>query len=324
MSKSYNIAFVGLGSIAKRHIKNVCDYITSCGNTYSIDLYRSNIGRPISEEIRPLVTASYLYSLDVQKDYDMVFITNPTSLHLEAAVKFRPHAKALFIEKPVFNGFDVDENVINTLDEIPSYVACPLHYNPVLQYVKQNIALTKVIAVRAMSSSYLPDWRPGQDYRQTYSAHADQGGGVDIDLIHEWDYLTWVFGMPSTCKAIVGKYSALEIDSNDIALYVAKNDQMTFELHLDYFGRKTQRTLEIFTQDDTIQCDLIAGTITYLKEDKIINVNAERNAFQMAEIKHFFDIAEGRIENDSNVAHGVKVLKLTHYCPLKVVDGSKG
>lgn len=311
MSKHYNIAFVGLGSIAKRHIKNVCDYISSCGNTYSIDLYRSNLERPIAEEIQPLVSASYLYSGDVQKDYDMVFITNPTSLHFEAALKFRPHTKALFIEKPVFDGFNVDDDIIKTIDEIPSYIACPLHYNPVLQYVKQNIDLNKVISVRAMSSSYLPDWRPGQDYRQTYSAHTDLGGGVDIDLIHEWDYLTWIFGMPTVCQAVVGKYSALEIDSNDTALYVAKNDQMTFELHLDYFGRKTQRTLDIFTQDDTIQCDLIAGTINYQKEGKTINVNAERNTFQMEEIKHFFDIAEGRIENDSNVEHGVKVLKLT-------------
>lgn len=311
MSKHYNIAFVGLGSIAKRHIKNVCDYISSCGKTYTIDLYRSSLERPIADKIQPLVDASYLYSGDVQKDYDMVFITNPTSLHLEAALKFRPHTKSLFIEKPVFNGFEIDDAIIKKLDEIPSYVACPLHYNPVLQYVKQNIDLSKVISVRAMSSSYLPDWRPGQDYRQTYSAHADLGGGVDIDLIHEWDYLTWIFGMPTICQAIVGKYSALEIDSNDTALYVAKNNQMTFELHLDYFGRKTQRTIDIFSQDDTIQCDLIAGTISYLQEGKTINVNAERNAYQIAEIKHFFDIAEGRIENDSNVEHGVKVLKLT-------------
>lgn len=311
MSKHYNIAFVGLGSIAKRHIKNVCAYILSCGNTFSIDLYRSSIDRPIAEEILPFVDKNYLYSGEVQRDYDMVFITNPTSLHLEAALKFRPHTKSLFIEKPVFNGFEIDDAIIKKLDEIPSYVACPLHYNPVLQYVKQNIDLSKVISVRAMSSSYLPDWRPGQDYRQTYSAHANLGGGVDIDLIHEWDYLTWIFGMPTICQAIIGKYSALEIDSYDTALYVATNDQMTFELHLDYFGRKTQRTLDIFTQDDTIQCDLIAGTITYLKKTKTINVNAERNAFQMAEIKHFFDIAEGRTENDSNVEHGVKVLKLT-------------
>lgn len=309
--KHYNIAFVGMGSIGKRHLSNVCQLITSKGNTYDIDLYRSSMSRELSKEITSLVANQYLCNEPVKKEYDMVFITNPTSMHLETAVKFRPHTKALFIEKPVFDGFDVDEDVIKTLDEIPSYVACPLRYNPVLQYLKQHIDLSKVISVRAISSSYLPDWRPGQDYRQTYSAHSDLGGGVDIDLIHEWDYLAWIFGMPTQCLGIAGKFSNLEIDSNDTALYIAKNDKMTFELHLDYFGRKTQRTLDIFTHDDTIQCDLIAGTISYLKEGKTINQNAERNAYQIAEIMHFFDIAEGRIENDSNVEHGMKVLKLT-------------
>mgnify|MGYP001771925420 FL=1 len=307
----YNIAFVGMGSIGKRHLSNVCQLITSKGDSYSIDLYRSSMSRELPKEVTALVENQYICNEPVQKKYDMVFITNPTSMHLETAVKFRSHTKALFIEKPVFDGFDVDEDIIKTLDEIPSYVACPLRYNPVLQYVKQHIDLSKVISVRAISSSYLPDWRLGQDYRQTYSAHADLGGGVDIDLIHEWDYLTWIFGIPTQCLSFVGTFSNLEIDSNDTALYIAKNDKMTFELHLDYFGRKTQRTLDIFTHDDTIQCDLIAGTISYLKEGKTIKVNAERNAYQIAEIMHFFDIAEGRIENDSNVEHGMKVLKLT-------------
>lgn len=309
--KHYNIAFVGMGSIGKRHLSNVCQLITSKGNTYDIDLYRSSMSRELSKEVTSLVANQYLCNEPVKKEYDMVFITNPTSMHLETALKFRSHTKALFIEKPVFDGFDVDEAIIKTLDEIPSYVACPLRYNPVLQYVKQHIDLSKVISVRAISSSYLPDWRPGQDYRKTYSAHADMGGGVDIDLIHEWDYLTWIFGMPIQCLGIAGKFSNLEIDSNDTAFYIAKNDKMTFELHLDYFGRKTQRTLDIFTQDDTIQCDIVAGTVTYMKEGKTITFNSERNTFQMAEIKHFFDIAEGRIENDSNVEHGMKVLKLT-------------
>jgi hypothetical protein len=80
---------------------------------------------------------------------------------------------------------------------------------------------------------------------------------------------------------------------------------------LDYFGRKTQRTLDIFTQDDTIQCDIVGGTVSYLKEGRTLDFNSERNAFQMAEIKHFFDIAEGRTTNDSSVRHGVEVLKLT-------------
>ncbi len=309
--KHYQIAFVGMGSIGKRHLNNVCQLITSQGNTCNIDLYRSSMARELPEDVKALVANQYLCSQEVQREYDMVFITNPTSMHLDTALKFRPFTKAFFIEKPVFGSFEVDEQIVTMLDEIHSYVACPLRYNPVLQYVKQNVDLEKVISVRAMSSSYLPDWRPGQDYRKTYSAHTELGGGVDIDLIHEWDYLTWIFGMPTECLGIAGRFSNLEINSNDTALYVAKNDKLTYELHLDYFGRKTQRTLDIFTQDDTIQCDIVGGTVAYLKEGRTLDFNSERNAYQMAEIQHFFDIAERKTENDSNVRHGVQVLKLT-------------
>lgn len=309
--KHYQIAFVGMGSIGKRHLYNVCQLITSQGDTYSIDLYRSSMSRKLSYDVKALVANQYLCSQDVQREYDMVFITNPTSLHLETAVKFRPFTKAFFIEKPVFSSFDVEEQTIALLDEIPSYVACPLRYNPVLQYVKQHVDLEKVISVRAMSSSYLPDWRPGQDYRQTYSAHKELGGGVDIDLIHEWDYLTWIFGMPTECFVVTGRYSNLELNSMDTAIYVASNAKLAYELHLDYFGRYPQRRLDIFTHEDTIQCNLLGGKVVYLKEGRVIEFNSERNAFQMAEIQHFFDVAEGKVENDSNVRHGVEVLKLT-------------
>lgn len=309
--KNYQIAFVGMGSIGKRHLNNVCQLITSQGDSYSIDLYRSSMTRGLPEDVNALVANQYLYSKEVQREYDMVFITNPTSLHLDTAVKFLPFTKAFFIEKPVFGSFEEDEQIVAMLDEIPSYVACPLRYNPVLQYVKQNVELEKVISVRAMSSSYLPDWRPGQDYRDTYSAHTELGGGVDIDLIHEWDYLTWIFGMPTDCLGIAGRFSNLEINSNDTALYIAKNDAMTYELHLDYFGRRTQRTLDIFTQDDTIQCDIVGGTVTYMKEGKTLHFNSERHAFQMAEIQHYFDIVDGKVKNDSNVEHANNVLRLT-------------
>ena len=114
--KHYNIAFVGMGSIGKRHLKNVCQLIASQGNTSSIDLYRSSMNRELSVDIKELVVNQYLCSQDVQSEYDMVFITNPTSLHLETAVKFRPYAKAFFIEKPVFDISEVEESTIALLD----------------------------------------------------------------------------------------------------------------------------------------------------------------------------------------------------------------
>lgn len=310
--KKYKIAFVGLGSIATRHLKNVHAYLASQGDSCEVDLYRSSLGRPLADELQPLVSNAYLYADEIPagRQYDVVFVTNPTSMHYETVERFAAHTKSFFIEKPVFDSSKVDEKIFDTIKDIPSYVACPLHYNAVLQYVKQHVNPENVICARAMSSSYLPDWRPGQDYRNTYSAHKNLGGGVSIDLIHEWDYLTWLFGMPAECHSMINKVSNLEIDSDDLAIYIGKNDKTTFELHLDYFGRQTQRTLDLFTADDTIHCDLIAGTVSYLKKGETIKLESERNAFQMAEIAHFFWIINNKTINDSNPEHAYQVLKI--------------
>ena len=309
---NYKIAFCGLGSIAKRHLKNVSTYLASQGDTCTVDLYRNSLGSPLPEELKSLVSEAFLYADDIPADklYDVVFVTNPTSMHYETVMRFAPHTKSFFIEKPIFDSIDINKQIFKVIESKPTYVACPLRYNAVLQYMKENINSEDVICARAMSSSYLPDWRPGQDYRKTYSAHKDLGGGVSIDLIHEWDYLTWLFGMPTECHSMINKVSNLEIDSDDLAIYIGKNGKTTFELHLDYFGRQTQRTLDLFMVDDTIHCDLIAGKVNYLKSGKTIKLESERNAFQMAEIEHFFEIINNKTINDSTPEHAYQVLKI--------------
>ena len=308
---NYKIAFVGLGSIATRHLKNVAAFLSNRGDTFSIDLYRSQL-RPLPEDLAALVKEVYLYAEEppAERQYDVVFVTNPTSMHYETLEKFCKNTKSFFIEKPVFDSTSVDEAIFAKLKDINSYVACPLRYNAVLQYVKNNVDLDQVYSARAISSSYLPDWRPGQDYRKTYSAHKDMGGGVSIDLIHEWDYLTWLFGMPTECRQMISKVSNLEIDSDDLAVYIGRNNKTMFELHLDYFGRQTLRTLDLFTEADTIHCDLIGGTISYLKEGKTVKLESERNAFQMKEIEHFFEIINNKTDNDSTPEHAYRVLKI--------------
>ncbi len=305
----YRIAFCGLGSIARRHIQNVHAYLDRSGDSCLIDLYRTRL-KPLPQEVEPLVSEQYLFEGPVQKDYDMVFVTNPTSMHYATLKKFRNHTKAFFIEKPVFDSTAVDESIFAELQGIDCYVACPLRYHPVLQYVKNKIDLTSVYSARAISSSYLPDWRPGQDYRQCYSAHKDMGGGVAIDLIHEWDYLTWLFEAPHTIYTIQGKISHLEIDSEDVALYIAQTPHTTIELHLDYFGRQPIRQLQLMMPDDTVDCDILNGRILFLKSQQEKHFDSERNISQMAEIEHFFDIITHQVKNDSTPEHAYRVLKI--------------
>ena len=302
--KHMKIAFVGVGSIAKRHLGNVWEFLN--GNC-TIDVYRSS-NRSLPEEIQKKIARQLPYNGPVEDHYDAVFVTTPTSVHYETIKKFAPHTDAFFIEKPVFDRTDYDLSAIENLSDKICYVACPLRYNSVIQYVKENIPCEEAYAVRAISSSYLPNWRPGQDYRTCYSAHKDMGGGVSIDLIHEWDYLFHLFGTPTQVKSIIDQISNLEIHSDDIAVYIAKTEKTVIELHLDYFGRKDMRQLQIFLPEDVVTCDILAGTVHYEVSGETIRLNCERNAWQMAEIVQYFRILSGEAENHNAVQNAVNIL----------------
>lgn len=167
------------------------------------------------------------------------------------------------------------------------------------------------MAIRSISSSYLPEWRPGTDYRKTYSAHRELGGGVAIDLIHEWDYLTYIFGFPQKIYSMSGKISELDINSDDYAIYIAKYGDKIAELHLDYFGRKTIREIQLITKEDTIIGDISNNKVSFLKSGRSIEFLEMRDDFQKKELNHFLDMVEGKTKSDNDVFNAAKVLKLT-------------
>ena len=305
------VCFVGVGSIAKRHIRNLDTLCKELGVDLCVDALRRNSSQTLDlpEAINNVYTS--IESLPV--DYDVIFLTNPTEYHADMLISLHDHARHFFIEKPVTSLGTIDKlNDFPFRDESIYYVACPLRYTNVIQYLKDNVDVKSVNAVRSISSSYLPDWRPGTDYRNTYSAHKDLGGGVDIDLIHEWDYLTYLFGMPSSVKFFSGKVSNLEIDSSDYAIYIARfAEDMICELHLDYFGRKSIRTVEIYMDEDTVVGDLEEGNVKFLKSGKSVDLSAERDEYQTRELSYFLGLIKdgGIAQND--VLNAMKVLRLT-------------
>lgn len=309
--KVIEVCFVGIGSIAKRHIRNLRVIAKNRNIDLHIDALRRSKKKDVETEelgIRNI----YISPNELDGMYDIVFITNPTKLHKETIKNMRAFGRQFFVEKPIV-AIDQTDTVRELLAEEVSkyYVACPIRYNAVIQYIKHNINLQDVISVRCISSSYLPDWRPSVDYRRTYSAHRELGGGVSIDLIHEWDYLTYLFGNPKKVKSIIAKKSDLKIDSDDLAIYIAEYQDKTVELHLDYFGRKTLREIMLFMREDTIVGDIANSKITFLKSGKTIAFNEDRDAFQIRELEHFLDIAEGKCVNDNNAEHAISVLILS-------------
>lgn len=308
--KNYKIGIIGLGSIGNRHIINISRFLKKHQVAYSIDVIRSNGKTAISKDIESIIDNVYYSFEDVPNNYDIMFITNPTSLHYETIKKYSFKTKNMFIEKPIFDNIYEDIEALNLSDEQVYYVACPLRYTNVIQYLKDNIDISSVYSARIICSSYLPDWRPNIDYRETYSARKDMGGGVSIDLIHEWDYIHYLFGKPNEVINFKGTYSDLEIDSDDISIYIAKYEKMLLELHLDYFGRKPIREIQLFTKNDTIVADLINSSVTFLNENKTISFGEHRDDYQEKEIEYFFDLIGGKRKNHNSIINAIETLKI--------------
>lgn len=310
MEQAYKIGIIGLGSIGTRHLLNIVKVLASRNRACEIDLIRSGKGRATDPDLERLVTRTVYSYTEAADDYDAVFIANPTHRHYDTVKQFVSKTRHMFIEKPVFDDSSLSVEDLKLKDGNIYYVACPLRYTHVIDYLKKNINPDDVYSVRAICSSYLPQWRTNSDYRQSYSAHKDRGGGVSIDLIHEWDYLRYLFGRPEEVYNIKGTFSNLDIDSDDLSLYMAQYKDKAVELHLDYFGRKTIREVQLFTREDTITADIINSEIRFSQQDKTIAFGEERNNCYYREIEAFFDMIEGKAANTNDISMALETLRI--------------
>lgn len=303
------VLFVGLGSIGTRHLRNLFEVAKEKGIDVQADALRSSM-RPLAEDVEGLLRAQYV-SYDQLGHYDAAFITNPTHLHAHTLAELAGKVDCFFIEKPIFEGTGYDLAQLGLGADQKAYVAAPMRWCGTFLALKERMPDLKPYSVRVICSSYLPDWRPGVDYRTVYSAHKEMGGGVTIDLIHEWDYLVDLFGAPLEAYNFKGTYSHLEIDSDDLSVYIARYPSLLAEVHLDYFGRTYRRTIELFCADGTVTADFGAGTLT-LANGLVQHFEEPVNDRYMREMEYFLDYAiNGQGESINSPAMALDVLKLT-------------
>jgi len=306
------VCFVGLGSIGKRHCENLVALCREKKIPLEIHALRSHRGAAsVPESIAAHFKKQVATIGELDAGYDAVFIANPTHLHYKTLCQLGDRSRYFFIEKPVFDRLDVDISALPFSKDTVCYVAAPLRYCGVLKTIRELLSFQQVYSARAICSSYLPDWRPGTDYRKVYSASKEAGGGVCIDLIHEWDYLSTLFGFPERVFRLSGTYSDLEINSEDLAVYIAQYEDKLVELHLDYFGRETRRSLELFTRERTIYGDIANARIAFSDGAPAIECGEERNAMYLREMEYFFSlILEQATESQNGIGHAMRVMAL--------------
>lgn len=298
------VLFIGAGSIGKRHIRdffNECEYH---GIIPEIQVLRRKVGdlgelnKYVSKQITELVDS----------DYDITFITNPTNLHYEVLSSLVNRTKFYFIEKPIFEKTTYDISSLG-INDFNSYVAAPMRHTSLYKKIKNIVQKNKVFSARVMCSSYLPEWRKNVDYRTVYSAKKDMGGGVGLDLIHEIDYVYDLFGPPESVFAASGKFSDLDITSNDLSVYILKYKSMLCEIHLDYFGRRSVRTCELFTKEGSYVADFFKE-ILYVPDGSTIDCHVKSNEEFINEMHHFYNFINGKEQSLNPPSLALKTLDI--------------
>ncbi len=279
------ILIIGLGSIGRRHA-------TLLQKHFAHSLYALRSANSNSEN-QDGVTSLYSWE-DVDRiKPDVALIANPTSLHLATALACAKRSMNLFIEKPIDCSYAKLSDVVALVKQkqVTAYVAYPLRFHPVITEIKALCAAQKILHVRAVCSSYLPDWRQGKDHRATYSAKSNQGGGVVLDLSHEIDYCEYLFGAVTELKGTFGKKSDVTVDSEDYADLLCEFERAHGIIHLDYFSRQQERTLHITTENGFIHGDVVTNTVTHMQSNTATHKNfpLDSNAMYVDQLTYFFE-----------------------------------
>lgn len=318
---------VGCGSIGKRHLAN----LRSLGvdQLMAVDPDESR-----RQEVVALFDLEAFASLDsaLQRSPHAALICTPNSLHLQGAMAAARAGCHLFVEKPLSHTLKGVEGLIQEVEKkgLVTFIGCNFKFHPSFVKMKEIIdsgVLGRILSARCQFGQYLPDWHPREDYRKTYSARSDLGGGVLLDS-HEFNHMQWYLGPVDQVFCIASKLSGLEIDTEDTAAVLLKFKRGTIaQIHLDYTQRAYQRSYEFFGENGTLKWSFTDGRVClYLanvKEWKVFEepANYDLNEMYKEEMKHFIGAVENGKKTVTDAFSGWRTLQIVMAAKESAQDG---
>ena len=314
-----NVLVVGTGSIAKRHIKNLQELT----EIEQIFIYSSR-GLPLKNISGiKIIPQESLLNL---KDVSFAIIANETNKHVSTAIILAEQGIHLFIEKPLSHKLKEGRNLSQLADEkkIKVFLGYNLRFLGAIQFLKKQIdkqRFGKIFFSKIEVGQALPDWRPDRDYKNVYSAHKNQGGGVALDLSHELDYMMYFFGFPSKWNFFSEKVSDLKIEADDFfeGIFLFKKDFFC-NVHMDYLQRPKTRTIKIIGSEGTANCNLIEKTLVLHQTDPISGEVSKKEINDKAlfdldltyknELRSFIENLKQGTSPEISLNDGLRVLEL--------------
>lgn len=254
---SKKVAIVGFGGFGKKHFAAVSDL----GASPVVVSRRNSVQRMLSKKD----VVSFCSIDQVPDEVEFAIVATAPSDHRRGIDEALLRDWRVLVEKPLY-GSCSDKLIDDVLVRSRVRVGFLLRFSEALNLVKQKIAtIGEVFFVDIKCQSFLPDWRDGLDFRKTCSTvYGD--GGVLLDLNHEFDYATWMFGYPSMvfCDIPVGSYLRIPVEEQANCI-LGYDSGLRIHIRLDYLSRAPQRGMSVFGSEGTLIWDGIANTVEILK-----------------------------------------------------------
>ncbi len=259
------IAVAGTGSIGRRHIEQLAFLLPTVSwallrDTGNYDAYSEGLGASVFSSLE---AASH-------QPLDALVIANPSSFHADFVLAGLSANLPMYIEKPVVTSFAQLKSLryhLSTSNSLPiTQVGCNLRFLPSLLRLKALICdgvIGRVVRASFDAGQWLPDWRPQQDHRKSYSADPSQGGGVLFDLIHEIDAEYWILGELTPLACAIENVPCLEIESEAVATALLRsNNGALVQIGLDYIARSPLRRYHFVGEKGSLTWDLFLKSLT--------------------------------------------------------------
>jgi predicted dehydrogenase len=318
----------GLGSIGRRHFRN----LIALGER-DIVLLRTQKGTLPDDELAGYPVETDLNEALRKHRPEAVIVANPTSMHLDVAIPAAQSGCHILLEKPVSHSLERLDVLQETAQKRGSkiLVGFQFRYHPTLNKARQLIrgdALGKILAVHAHWGEYLPQWHPWEDYRHSYAARTELGGGVIVTLTHPLDYLRYLLDEVESLWSFNGHVSPLEINVEDVAEIGLKfTNGAVGGVHVNYFQRPPVHRFEILGTDGTLRWDNVDGILHFYKSPASFGSYSdnplppviesfsppegfERNQLFVAQTRHFIEVLRGESEPLCTLEDGVQALRL--------------
>ncbi|WP_395022784.1 Gfo/Idh/MocA family protein [Dongia sp.] len=264
---------VGSGSIGRRHLQVIRETLPQVLVTLMRQPNPPELEASVATQFDRVVSD---LAAAINPKPDFAVIASPAPTHVGFARRLVEAGIPMLLEKPVSDRLDgcAELAALCRSKRLPVLVGYTLRYHPGFQTLAERVAagaIGRPLSVRAEVGQYLPDWRPGMDYRHTVSAQRALGGGALLELSHEIDLVRALFGMPVSVVASLDRLGDLEIDVEDTVEMVLHHnrggERMVASIHLDLLQRPARRNFTVVGTEATLELDFIAGQLTLHHRD---------------------------------------------------------